>query len=618
MKGVLIGADFLKINGEYKLLEINTDVDIYTSDLKYLEVESLFNYLTTNSYTKLVVIYKQVHVSQDVLNFLQIKATENGITFDSILIPNNSITIPSITEEANTFYFRCAYDVTAIIDDTYCRDKSEIVNLLTQSDNLDILPKTYVKYTMDDSILDNIDVLPDNGNLPNVIVKKILPDFDRKLYPAFHKIDDLTDLAALKTSLNSNLMAQEFNYDSNNLSDGSINDVIRFWVVLLQDVETMLPLGGHFTKNQLELDDTVITYSGNVLDNKWRSMFFSNPNMVSIGVPGTYEIIKIDENDEEIVTTLNDIQIGEKIKSVSFSNLSTSASMSETLYWSSSAPINEIVTYSTASVNNKNVISFEGWLTEIEYVSGSLSGSSMLPNNEVILVRDGVNNAITFKPIIDIDLSDTVITSNNSELDVTDKNNIWYSGSIVTIDIEPDDVFVAGTDLNDINRSSVGNLLVHNKCVQWSWCCFGDDTIIATEYGDVKIENVKIGDMVWSYNFGKKEKELKKVLQIQNPHHEDIVEVKFSNNVTIKNTFDHPYYNEKGELMSYRPEKTMQWFNGEVKQLRVGEKCQSVNGEMVTVQSIIKSINNIRTRTLFVEDNNNFYANGILVYDEKK
>jgi hypothetical protein len=471
---------------------------------------------------------------------------------------------------------------------------------------------------MDDSILDNIDVLPDNGNLPNVIVKKILPDFDRKLYPAFHKIDDLTDLAALKTSLNSNLMAQEFNYDSNNLSDGSINDVIRFWVVLLQDVETMLPLGGHFTKNQLELNDTVITYSGNVLDNKWRSMFFSNPNMVSIGVPGTYEIIKIDENDEEIVTTLNDIQIGEKIKSVSFGNLSTSASMSETLYWSSSAPINEIVTYSTASVNNKNVISFEGWLTEIEYVSGSLSGSSMLPNNEVILVRDGVNNAITFKPIIDIDLSDTVITSNNSELDVTDKNNIWYSGSIVTIDIEPDDVFVAGTDLNDINRSSVGNLLVHNKCVQWSWCCFGDDTIIATEYGDVKIENVKIGDMVWSYNFGKKEKELKKVLQIQNPHHEDIVEVKFSNNVTIKNTFDHPYYNEKGELMSYRPEKTMQWFNGEVKQLRVGEKCQSVNGEMVTVQSIIKSINNIRTRTLFVEDNNNFYANGILVYDEKK
>ena len=54
MKGVLIGADFLQLENEVKLLEINTDVDILAMDIPFLNLNPLFNYLTANSFTKLV------------------------------------------------------------------------------------------------------------------------------------------------------------------------------------------------------------------------------------------------------------------------------------------------------------------------------------------------------------------------------------------------------------------------------------------------------------------------------------------------------------------------------------------------------------------------------------
>ena len=53
MKSVLIGADIIQTSEGYKLLEINTDTDLYTSDLPYLELDPLFDYLTQNSFTKL-------------------------------------------------------------------------------------------------------------------------------------------------------------------------------------------------------------------------------------------------------------------------------------------------------------------------------------------------------------------------------------------------------------------------------------------------------------------------------------------------------------------------------------------------------------------------------------
>jgi hypothetical protein len=617
MKSVLIGADILKLEDGYKLLEINTDADLYLPDIPYLDLDPLFTYLIDNSYTKFVIIYKKKHIAPAVLELFESKCIENSIEFGNVLIMDNSVTIPAIIEDPNTFYLRCAYDVTAIIDDTYCRDKSEITKLLFESNNESILPKTYVKYTGDNSILDNLSDLIDNGVSPNVIAKKVLPDFDKTNYPAFYDINTTSQLNALKASIPDDVMLQEFAINSNLSVDGQISDVIRMTVVLLSDVETIIPLGITITNNQLPLDTSLITYTNNKLDMKWNSMYFSNPNLLGYGVPGSYEVIKIVDGIEEI-TTIENLVIGDDIKSVKLPNLSTSASMQETIDWYVNMNDFSNTIYETASVQFITKNTYQGWLTNIEYGNSEISGSSLLSNSEILLISSSITNNIKFETAYDVVLNDLIITSTNLMLPVTRKENVWYSGSIVILDIEPADVFVAGTNTNEISKNNMGNILLHNKCSWSGFCCVSEDTIISMEHNNKPIKDIQKGDLVWSYNFNTNTKELKEVLEIVSPIHDDIVEITFNNGVTNKNTFDHLYYNSLGEMISYQPELTQKWFRGIVEKIQVGDKCLDENSNVVEIVSINEHKLPIQTYTLFVKDNQNFYANGILIYDEPK
>lgn len=617
MKSVLIGADILKLENEYKLLEINTDADLFLPDVQYLDLNPLFDYLTTNSYSKFVIIYKKKHIDNSILNLFASKCNQNSIEFSTILIMDNSVTIPSYVEEPNTFYLRCAYDVTAIIDDTYCRDKSEVAKLLFDSNNESILPKTYVKYSQDGAIIDNLTDLVDNGVSPNLIVKKILPDFDKINYPAFYNISSNSELETLKENSSDEVILQEYQINPNLSEDNQISDVIRMNVILLSDVETIIPLGISISNNQLPLDTNDITYTGNKLDNKWRAMYFSNPSLLGYGVPDNYEVIKIVDGEEQIVT-INELVVGDTIKSVILPNLSLTASMQESLDWSIDSSEIQSITYSTGSVMFITKKAYEGWLSYLEYGNGTVSGSSLLSNNEILLVSSSVNQDIRFKTAYETTTSDLILTSTNNLFPVTNKENVWYSGSIVILDIEPADVFVAGTDINEITKNNVGNILIHNKCVWSGFCCFSEDTLISIDGGEKQIKDIEVGDLVWSYNLDNNTKELKSVLEIQSPMHDDIVEIELSNGVVIKATFDHPFYKADGTMVSYSPEKTTLWLNGVVSKIQLDDELIHIDGSNVVVKSIKENLNLIQTHTLFVEDNNNFFANGVLVYDEQK
>jgi hypothetical protein len=460
MKGVLIGSDFIKLADGIKFLEINTDVDITIKNSEFLELNNLFNYLTTNGYTKLVLIYKRKHIANVVVNLFETAATTNSITLETIVISNNSITIPSITPEPNTFYLRCAYDVTAIVDDTYCRDKSEMVKLLFESNNQNILPKTYVKNSQTEIIYDNFDTIIDNGIHPNVISKKILPDFDKTTYPKFNKFETDSQLSDLKAVNDGSTLIQEYRFNNSGLVDGKITDCIRTWSILLEDVETMIDLGGYVTSNQLNLDEIDITYTSNILDNKWRWAYFSNPPLISVGIPGQYEVIKIVDG-EEVVVNIESLDIGNTIKSVSLVGLNKDELSSESINWESSSSLSNLMSYTTASVVGKLSTTFEGWLPTMHYVSGSESGSLITTHKEKLLIKE--NDTFKFKFVGDITNTDLLVISNEKIAEMTSIHLEWYSGNITTINIEPDDVLLAGTNLNEIGTNSLGSIITHNN-----------------------------------------------------------------------------------------------------------------------------------------------------------
>jgi len=132
MRTVLIGSDFMYDNdGNLKPIEINTAVgwdgaEKIEVDADCLDLTSLYDFVETNGFTS-------IHYVGD-LGMLN-KALENQYTGSSIVyefhgVGKNAITIPFIEDNDETLIIRSAYDTTALVDDTYCRDKIEFMKLI--------------------------------------------------------------------------------------------------------------------------------------------------------------------------------------------------------------------------------------------------------------------------------------------------------------------------------------------------------------------------------------------------------------------------------------------------------------------------------------------------------
>jgi len=62
----------------------------------------------------------------------------------------------------------------------------------------------------------------------------------------------------------------------------------------------------------------------------------------------------------------------------------------------------------------------------------------------------------------------------------------------------------------------------------------------------------------------------------------------------------------------------MKWYKGEILKMDTGSVCIDIDSNSIEIESITEIISPIQTYNLFVENNHNFYANSILVYDEQK
>ena len=161
------------------------------------------------------------------------------------------------------------------------------------------------------------------------------------------------------------------------------------------------------------------------------------------------------------------------------------------------------------------------------------------------------------------------------------------------------------------------DVLVHN----YSSACFVAGTEISLSNGDVKhIEDVQVGDDVLTYNETTGEKESKSVYEIITPLHNDLVTYTLEDGDKVTSTYDHPYYVDGLELKSLHPDKTNELYDidREVSKIEVGDILYKVDGTKSAIVSIDAELKeeDVQTYIIRVEDNFNFYANGILVHNK--
>lgn len=136
------------------------------------------------------------------------------------------------------------------------------------------------------------------------------------------------------------------------------------------------------------------------------------------------------------------------------------------------------------------------------------------------------------------------------------ENNLNCSTSIITdgkCDSSGDIVFatvqtlVGLVDKQQIKQNEFGLVVVDE--------CFPKGTLINTPNGCVNIEDINIGDDVYSYNHVTKNVEIKKVDYLFSKESTNLMEIKISNNKKLICTKNHPIYTDRGYVKAEKLKK---------------------------------------------------------------
>ena len=146
------------------------------------------------------------------------------------------------------------------------------------------------------------------------------------------------------------------------------------------------------------------------------------------------------------------------------------------------------------------------------------------------------------------------------------------------------------------------------------------------------ISELKVGDMVMSYNFETDSVEEVEILKIEKPRHDDLVIYRFEDEEDViyshiedgKNiatssrglaiTKDHPIYKADGTMVCVDPVKAKELYDLDSEEIKKGDEIRFMD-KTRKVEKYLLSPDETETYTILTK-NNNFYAGGVLVHSE--
>jgi len=130
---------------------------------------------------------------------------------------------------------------------------------------------------------------------------------------------------------------------------------------------------------------------------------------------------------------------------------------------------------------------------------------------------------------------------------------------------------------------------------------------------DKPIENIVVGDVIYSYDVPDKEFNVGKVHALSSPESDEVYSLVLSDGTTMGVTADHPIFTTHGwaaiePKVSLLPDTT---------QLCVGDTVMKIDGTHLTVKSFTLTPGTFKTYTLVdVENFDTFFVNNILVHNK--
>ena len=343
----------------------------------------------------------------DILPFhkiLEAHYSGSSVTYEYHAIGSFAITIPFIEDNDETLIIRSAYDTTALVDDTYCRDKVEFMKLI-QSQSFG---SQFAYLDESNQLVSNITTINDNGEHPNFILKSRYPGYDKEVYPKFFKVSTQEELNTILGNVTSDYFLMENYCNTTNDYEGHVK-VIRSLNILYPPTLESIQIGQYtkfnenITFSDVEYDS--VTY---MVNPEYRDSYVTA--LTTKGLPKLLDTDMVEMADGTFKTAL-ELQIGDVIKTIDIPNPN---GVDNTSYLTNFEITYETLvsgtTYSTNKITNKKRVNLLSMVNQLTFDDNSTwedtGGSSYL------IERD---NVIQFENLFHIKVGDVVLLLDTTE-----------------------------------------------------------------------------------------------------------------------------------------------------------------------------------------------------------
>lgn len=468
MRTVLVGSDFMyNKDGNLVPIEINTNVgwhhSIVENVIDTLDLTDLTSFIT-GKFTKVVFVGNMLNLSSKISTL----CTELQIGYELVPTNSNSITIPYVEDNDETLIIRISYDTTAVVDDTYCRDKVNFLNLIKDS----TFSSQFVYKDENGDIINHIASINDNGEHPNFILKSILPQYNKSEYPKFYKVTTEEELNILITNVvTDGYFLMEFHYNPTKLIENNIA-IYRGLNLLCPPNLESISIGGYTQLTNQNLIDSVTTHNLTTfeIDSKYRSKYVNNQSFIKR--PKLLDTDLVVMADGTFKTAV-ELEIGDDLRTIDIPNPNNINLSDDTGKFG--ITYDELITGSTYSTNKiidkQRVDSIARYMT-ITFTDNTIWQDT--DNSSYLTIRD---NQVVFLKIYSLKVGDKIIL-----IDTTDNNLTMVTKEVLSkeitimmihgwlIEVERRHIFLTKTSLN--NNQSFATI-EHNPAelgCDTGWC----------------------------------------------------------------------------------------------------------------------------------------------------
>jgi hypothetical protein len=417
MRVVIVGLDFVYDSvGNLKPIEMNTNIGHSRTKIEddnaVFDMTPFENFVTANGFEKITYIGINQKIKEQITNV----CTNLSLQFEFLAVGPTSITIPFVEDTETHLIVRTAFDTTAILDEKYCKNKVEYLNLIKDSE----FGSEFAYLNEENILINNITNIQDNGIHPNFILKAVKPAYDKSVYPKFYKVANQTELDIVLQNVTNDYFLMPYYFNESKVHLEKVTKIRKMSMIFPPNLDSV-HIGAYTDLASLNLNDN-ITYSSDTfeINNSYREAYYTKDFQTGAQP-------KLLDDDYVILADGSpksgyDLQVGDIIKTIDVPNAENVNVADELVnYHIDMDTFLNGVTYSTNKVIYKERINGTVEKVEIEFTDATNWYDTV---NSNYLVYE--NNEIKFKKIADFVAGDIVLLINT-----TDTNTIQIVNKIV-------------------------------------------------------------------------------------------------------------------------------------------------------------------------------------------